>query len=148
MISATTVLAAGHLTDDRSGRRQHRWRKAIWTTIQHHVRLTFPHQLDRRQAEDVRRYGVEQWNYRWSGDYGSLRWSATHPGQVGQDRVAVKAAKLLADGKSVFLNLGDVKPVMQMQVRYGLSTAAGEPLAGVVYHTIHRPAKAAVGGTP
>src|SRR5437763_10929416 len=67
------------------------------------VRLTFPHQLDRRQAEDVRRYGVEQWNYHWSGDYGSLRWSAAHPGQVGQDRVAVKSAKLLADGKSVFL---------------------------------------------
>ena len=39
--------------------------------------LTFAEKLDKRHAEDVKHYGVEQWNYLWSADYGSRRWSAT-----------------------------------------------------------------------
>ena len=102
------------------------------------VKLTFAEPLDRKTAEDVRRYLVERWNYRWSADYGSQRWSVSHPDRVGQDRVAVKSARLLDDGKSVLLTLDDLRPVMQMQVRYGLTTTAGEPLSGAVYHTIHK----------
>jgi hypothetical protein len=102
------------------------------------LKLTFSEKLDAKQAEETRRYTVEQWNYHWSGDYGSQRWSVANPSRIGQDRVPVKSAKLLEDGKSVFLAVEGLKPVMQMQVRYGLTAASGEPLGGVIYNTIHR----------
>jgi hypothetical protein len=102
------------------------------------LRLTFSEKLDRHYAEDVKRYRIAQWNYHWSGDYGSKRWSVAHPERVGEDAVAVRSAKLLADGRSVFVETAPLKPVMQMQVRYGLATADGDPLAGVLYNTVHR----------
>ncbi len=104
------------------------------------LQLTFSEKLDRRYAEDVRRYRVEQWNYRWSGDYGSRRWSVAHPDRAGQDAVPIKSVKLSPDGRSVFLETAPLRPVMQMQVRYGLTAIDGAPLAGVISNTIHRTA--------
>lgn len=104
------------------------------------VRLTFPDKLDPKTAEDPQRYTVEQWNYRWSADYGSQRWSVAKPEQVGQDRVPVKSAKLSADGKSVFLELADVRPVMQMQIRFAIAAADGTARTGVICNTIHKAA--------
>ncbi len=106
------------------------------------IKLTFSEPLDRKKAEEVKRYFVEQWNYHWSADYGSQRWSVANPDRVGQDRVPVKAARLLEDGKSIFLTLDGIRPVMQMQVRYNLATTAGDPVEGVVLNTIHKPEKA------
>jgi hypothetical protein len=106
------------------------------------VKLTFSEKLDSKLALDAKRYHVEQWNYHWSADYGSKRWSARNPKQVGQDRVPVKSVRLLPDGKSVFLELDGVRPVMQMEIRYGLTTADGAPMTGTIYNTIHKPAAA------
>jgi hypothetical protein len=102
------------------------------------VRLTFAEPLDRRAAADAGRYHVEQWNYRWSGEYGSKRWSVEQPQREGTDVRAVEAATVSEDGRSVFLRLaGGVRPVMQMQINYRLTTADGKPLAGAVYNTVH-----------
>ena len=59
------------------------------------------------------------------------------------DSVAVEAATLSADRKSVFLRIKDVKPVMQMMIAYNLHTAAGARASGTVYNTIHKPGPAA-----
>jgi hypothetical protein len=104
------------------------------------IRLTFPQQLDRHMAEDVANYHVERWNYRWSADYGSKHWSVAHPDREGQDPMPVTAASLSDDGRSVFLRIADLKPVMQMQLSYRLRTTAGEGFHGDLYHTIHRTA--------
>lgn len=77
-------------------------------------------------------------NYRWSGDYGSKRWSARDPNQLGPDVVPVTSATLSADGKTVQVRLAEVKPVMQMQIGYQLRSASGTPLVGTVDNTIHR----------
>src|SRR5262249_32696592 len=103
------------------------------------LQLTFSEKLERRSAEDVKNWRLSQWNYHWSGDYGSKRWSVAHPERVGQDALAVKSVRLLADGKSVFVETAPLKPVMQMEVRYGIQSADGKPLAGVLCNTIHRP---------
>ena len=81
---------------------------------------------DRHAAEDVANYHVERWNYHWSGEYGSKHWSVAHPDREGQDPMPVAAASLSDDGRSVFLRVADLKPVMQMQLTYRLRTAAGE----------------------
>lgn len=102
------------------------------------IRLTFAQPLDRAIAEDTDRYRIEQWNYHWSGEYGSKRWSVAHPKRVGQDRLQIQSAKLLSDGKSVFLQVAGLGPVMQMQINYNLRTKSGEVLQGTIYNTIHR----------
>jgi hypothetical protein len=102
------------------------------------IRLRFAHALDKKIAEDVTRYRIEQWNYRWSADYGSKRWSVANPLNAGQDRVPITFAKMLPDGRGVFLEIKGLRPVMQMQINYGLASAGGAPLEGVVYNTIHR----------
>ncbi len=43
------------------------------------VRLTFAEKLDPKTAGDSSRYRIEQWNYRWSGDYGSKHWKVSDP---------------------------------------------------------------------
>src|SRR5262249_44340451 len=101
------------------------------------LQLTFSEKLDRQSAEDVKRWRIAQWNYHWSADYGSKRWSVTNPERVGQDAVEVKSAKLLADGRRVFVETAPLRPVMQMEVRYGLATADGKPLTGAICNTIH-----------
>jgi hypothetical protein len=100
------------------------------------VRLTFNEPLDRAFAGEVRRYHVEQWNYRWSGEYGSKRWSAANPEQEGQDEVPLETVTVSDDGKTVHLKLAALQPVMQMQIEYRLEDAAGEAVRGVVYNTV------------
>lgn len=101
------------------------------------VRLTFSRPLDRAAAVNAANYQVEQWNYRWSREYGSKRWSVTSPDRTGQDVVLVRAAELLSDERTVRLQLAGLQPVMQMQLSYHLRFADGEPVQGAVWHTIH-----------
>jgi hypothetical protein len=107
------------------------------------LRLTFSRPLDRRTAEEAARYRVDHWNYHWSADYGSKRWSVAHPEQVGQDSLPVRSAKLDDDGRTVFLRVDGIRPVMQMEIDYQLATADGSPLVGEVFNTIHRTAPSA-----
>ena len=56
----------------------------------------------------------------------------------GRDTLTISSAKLSSDGRSVFLQIPDLKPAMQMQLRYNVNAAAGKPLRGEVYHTINQ----------
>ncbi len=102
------------------------------------LRLTFSQKLDPRLAADRANYSIAQWNYHWRAEYGSPRFKVSDPKEVGQDAVPIQAVTVEDGGKSVFLKLAEVRPVMQMQVAYHLKTAAGKPLVGSVFHTIHR----------
>jgi hypothetical protein len=99
------------------------------------VRLTFDHPLDPKSV-DVSRFKVSRWNYRWSADYGSKHWSVAEPNKVGADPVAVTAAKLGDDGKSVTLKFADMRPAMQTKIEYDVKAADGSPHKGAVYATI------------
>jgi hypothetical protein len=89
----------------------------------------------------VSRYAIRRWNYRWSADYGSKNWSVAHPDRIGEDPVPIGSARLLPDRRSVFLEVPDLKPVMQMHLRFRLLSEAGEEMPGEIYNTIHRLAK-------
>jgi len=64
--------------------------------------------------------------------------SVSNPDKLGPDSLAVQSAQLAADGRSVFLKVKDLKPVMQMQIHYDLKTADGEKVSGVLANTIHQ----------
>src|SRR5687768_16339594 len=102
------------------------------------LELTFSQPLDPETANDVESYDVEQWNYRWTKDYGSDDYSAADPTKKGRDTVTVSAAKLQPDGKTVRLSIPGLKPVMQMRVQCDVDAKDGESIRGDVYLTINR----------
>ncbi|PYI83411.1 MAG: heme-binding protein, partial [Verrucomicrobia bacterium] len=91
------------------------------------LQITFTEPLDKAPAIDDQNYAIEQWNYRW-----------TDPAQVGHDPVAVKSITLSADAKTVFLEIPDLKPVMQMKIKFSIQAADGSPIKQEIYNTINR----------
>jgi hypothetical protein len=109
-----------------------------WHVRNNGLDLTFAQPLEREAAEDVGSYGIEQWNYRYAAQYGSKDWSVSNPDREGHDPVEVTAAKLLADGRTVSLEMPGLKPVMQLQVQYNLNAKDGASIRGKLYGTINR----------
>jgi lysophospholipase L1-like esterase len=92
-------------------------------------------------ATDPRRYHVELWDYLWSKEYGSKRYSVSNPGQEGQDVLKVESATIV-DPWTVFLKVPGLRPAMQAQIEYDVvayhTQDDGEQrLKGTVYSTIH-----------
>lgn len=128
--------------------------KRVHTLASCHVKpdgleLTFTAPLDRATATEAQNYQAQQWNYRWSKEYGSDLYSSSDPGKVvarkGElhgDEVPLDSARLSPDGKTVFLAISGLKPVMQMSLKAKLKTAEGAELPLEFFHTINRvPAK-------
>jgi hypothetical protein len=101
------------------------------------IRLRFTDALDKETASDPGSWSVLQWNYHWSSEYGSKHWSVLNPDKQGYDTLEVKKATLLADGKTVFLEIPGLKPVMQMRISCNLDAKDGTRIKTDVYNTIH-----------
>ncbi|NBY35838.1 MAG: hypothetical protein EBQ59_00040 [Verrucomicrobia bacterium] len=106
---------------------------------------------------DVTSWNVEIWNYIWSSAYGSpdistveTKAAATELGNDGKmqfskeqmaqrkhDTLVVKSAKLLPGRKSVLLEVADLRPAMQMLLKYDLKTLEGKDVSGQIVNTIH-----------
>ena len=109
-----------------------------WHAHANGLTLTFSQPLNRSTAEDAGSYGIKQWNYRYAAQYGSKDWSVAKPDREGRDDVPVKSAKLLADGRTVFLELGTLAPVMQMEVKWNLDAADGKALRSQLWLTLNK----------
>ena len=109
-----------------------------WRAHKNGIALTFAQPLDRAAAEDAGRYAVHQWNYLYSANYGSKDYSVTNPDKEGRDEVEVRSAKLLVDGRTVFLELPGLRPVMQMELKYNLPFASGGKASSPLYLTLNR----------
>ena len=101
------------------------------------IRLIFSTLLDKKNAEDIDNWSAEQWNYRWTAAYGSKDWSVKDPNKQGRDSVEIQSAKLLPDGKSVFLHMAQVTRVHSMAIKYNLDDAKGKIFKGIYYLTIN-----------
>jgi mono/diheme cytochrome c family protein len=114
------------------------------------IRFSAP--LDAKSAEDPQRYSVSKWNYVWGPQYGSGRFSidqrdakaeekAITVGSKGEhnsiDTVNVAAAKLLEDGRTVFLYIPQMTPAMQMELKLDLQDPKGARVNETIYHTVH-----------
>ena len=109
-----------------------------WHAHSNGLTLTFSQPLDRSAAEDAGSYAIRQWNYRYASAYGSKDWSVADPKKEGRDDVVVKSARLLPDGKSVFLETESLQPVMQMEIKYSLNAADGAALKNQLWLTLNR----------
>jgi len=121
------------------------------------LKLDFACEVDAKVAGDAANWNLEAWNYVWSSAYGSpdvsttdAKVAATELGNDGRlqfskaqmserkhDPLTVKAAVVAADRRSVFLEIPDLRPAMQLQLKYDLKSADGLELRGQVTNTIH-----------
>ena len=97
------------------------------------VLLRFEVQLDAKQAVDPGNYVVTTWQYRRTYRYGSPL--LKEDGTPGVDRLVATSAYLSKDGRSVFIGLPAIKPVMQMSLGWTLATGVGTPYQDSVVFT-------------
>ncbi len=108
-----------------------------WHAHTNGLTVTFAQPLDPSAAQDPGSYAVHQWNYRYSSTYGSKDWSVAHPDLEGRDEVPVLSARLLPDQRTVFLQLPPLAPVMQLELKYSLNTAAGKAFRNQLWLTLN-----------
>ena len=101
------------------------------------IRIEFTDPMDVELLEDLDSYGILQWNYLWSGNYGSPQFSVKDSKKQGYDTVDIKSAKAAADGRSVFLAIDGLGPVMQMQISLNLEDQKANEVRWDIYNTIH-----------
>ncbi|HVR73860.1 MAG TPA: DUF6797 domain-containing protein, partial [Planctomycetota bacterium] len=101
------------------------------------IRLGFAEPLDAASASDAGNWSARQWSYRYAEAYGSEEYSVAHAGQVGHDPVAIASASLLDDGRSVFVEIPSIRPVMQLHLEASLRSREGADVAFDLYATIH-----------
>jgi hypothetical protein len=102
------------------------------------VEITFTDALDPASAADAANYAVEQWNYKYSGNYGSPDFSVADSAQKRRDKLEVKSARLGRDGKTVFLELSNIQPCDQLRIKATLKAADGTELTPELHATIHK----------
>jgi hypothetical protein len=102
------------------------------------VQIAFTSPLDAKSAADPANYSVERWNYLWTGAYGSPEFSVNNPAEKKHDKLEVKSARVSADGKTVWLEIEDMKPADQMKIKYSLDAADGTTISQEIYGTIHK----------
>lgn len=102
-----------------------------------HIKLTFTQPLDRKSAEDTDNYAGRRWNYKRTSNYGSPDFSVAEPSKRGKDDLVIKSAKLSQDGRTVSLEVEDLKPVMQQTISFRIESKDGASIRQEVMHTIN-----------
>ncbi len=102
------------------------------------LQITFTRALDTATAADAANWAVERWNYIYSGGYGSKEYVDTATKKEGREKLDVKSVTVAPDKKTVFLEIPDMKPVMQMKVKFNLKAADGATISQEIYNTIHK----------
>jgi hypothetical protein len=102
------------------------------------IEIVFAEPMKKDSVEDAGAWSIEEWNYIWADEYGSSDVKASDPKKNGHDSLDVKSAKLSADGKTVFLEIPNLTPVMQMLIKgSALEAADGTPVDVEIANTIN-----------
>ena len=110
------------------------------------IAVTFTNALDATSSVDDQNWAVDQWNYQWTKNYGSKMYSVQDPekevgnkkqGTFGGDPIPITGIKLL-DKKTVFLEINNLRPVMQSRIRYNIKAEDNAVIKQEIFHTINR----------
>ena len=88
------------------------------------IRIDFTEKLA-PSAADKKRFFAQIWNYEFARRYGSPEFSLNQPESLGHDPLAIRSVTLSQSGSSLFLEIPDLKPAMQMHLRMQLTAADG-----------------------
>lgn len=99
------------------------------------LKFNFPLGVDASKELDF--FTATQWNYQWTGNYGSNHF---HPetGEIGEQSLPIESATLSDDGKTLSLHTPDLRPVDQLHLQLKVVDASGEPFNEDIFWTIHR----------
>ncbi len=95
------------------------------------VLIRFDVPVDAKKAADPSSYSLATWGYKRAYTYGSAQYKAD--GSTGIDWLTPSSAYLSADGKSVFVGVPGMKPVMQLRIGYSLASKDGAPMEENAY---------------
>jgi putative heme-binding domain-containing protein len=98
------------------------------------ILIEFTEPLPRAYVEHAGNHFAQCWNYRYSAAYGSPEYSPSHYGAVGHDPVSIALARLLPDGKSLFLEMPDLQPVSVLHLLVGIDKEKTSEL----FVTVHK----------
>jgi hypothetical protein len=93
------------------------------------IELKFTGKLDAREAAAPGNYLVRVWSLRRSANYGSPH--------VAEKALVVRRGRLSADGKTLWLDIPEIRPTWCMEIAYAVRSRSGEPVVGVVHNTVH-----------
>ena len=144
-VAGFQVIGWGNVLDVGSGFARVRYTGAPVTLpreivpMQNGVLLRFDVALDPQRARDPASYSLQSWAYQRTYKYGSPQFKADS--SPGQDALPASSAYLSRDGRSVFIGVPNLKPVMQLRVGWSLATAAGQRFDDNAYTTPYELAK-------
>ncbi|MCA9101686.1 MAG: hypothetical protein KDA63_11075, partial [Planctomycetales bacterium] len=98
------------------------------------VAVSFTEPLDEAIAGDAASHFAQAWNYRYGEAYGSPEFSPRHPGTPGHDAWQIRAAHVLDDGHTLFLEIPELQPVSQLHLRLHVDSGDGRDL----FLTVHK----------
>jgi len=112
-------------------------------TMKNGLAITYTRPLDPASV-DAGSFQIQQWNYRYSSSYGSADYRVSGKLKEGRDNVPVQSATLLKDGRTVFVEIHDLKPVMQMSLAGSLKDTDGNAFRQTIYYTINNVGEEAI----
>ena len=105
------------------------------------IMISFTEKLDKALAEDPASYALSGSDLRWTHAYGTSEYQTGHRNSdeppKGRTRFTVESARLLPDGKSVFLKVTDLRTVHMMEINIDLETESGDEIVTKIWNTIH-----------
>ena len=105
------------------------------------IMISFTEKLDKALAEDPDSYALSGSDLRWTHAYGTSEYQTGHRNSdeppKGRTRFTVESARLLPDGKSVFLKVTDLRTVHMMEINIDLETESGDEIVTKIWNTIH-----------
>jgi hypothetical protein len=101
------------------------------------VEITFTDPLDKEFAADADAYGVEWFNIKRTSGYGSPEFKPSKPDEKGREAVEIKSVRVSEDGRTVSLELAEVRPVTNMIIKYKIRAADGTVVSQEIANTIN-----------
>ena len=106
--------------------------------FQNGVLIEFTGEIDKQRAEQTTSHFAQCWNYSYSPAYGSPEYSPSHFGTKGHDVLEITSAHVLAQNKLLFLEIPDLQPVNQLQLRMHVGDQTRQAAAGIdLFLTVH-----------
>ena len=99
--------------------------------------VTFSGALDAASVADAENVGAVGFNVVRTGNYGSNEFSLKDPKKSGRDPVEIRATKLQSDGKTVSLEMPELRPMTNLVLKFRLKGADGAPVQIELDYTLH-----------
>jgi hypothetical protein len=101
------------------------------------ITIGFTNPVELSSLNNPGNYSIEQFNYRWATDPDPAEYKVSDPTERGHDHFKIQSVRVAPDHKSVFLEIADLRPAMQMKIKMNLKGADGTPLPDEIESTVN-----------